>query len=360
MEFRSLKISELKSFIENNDHLKDEVIPITPLRAYSQIKNPKASPDDVALTIAQTDNGKIVGYIGALPDEVNNQRCAWNSCWWVKEGAPAEVSMKLFFTFLSNWDKKVLFSEMTPHTASIIKQMGFCTHSDSIGFRGYSRFTLAEILPQKKKSLGTLRPIFVVADWGLNFLLNLTHLFIRDSKGNFQTEIIEQLTNDDDDFIGKHNKSNASKRYAQEHNWISELSWLTNDEDKEKTYKSRYYFSFFTKRFMAYWVRFFVEGELVALVNCTMRDNHLRLPYVYCNQGFERDLASYFYALVKKDSTLSTITTFHQGLSKELRNKRFLFKTNLPKYSAISNDLLTDVDSQDLEYQMGDGDCVFT
>ncbi|MDB4334786.1 hypothetical protein OAA06_00350 [bacterium] len=361
MELKHLKISELEEFVQSNEFLKGDLIPISPVRALSQIKNPKAKSDDVVLTIAYDKNLSILGYIGALPDKIENVRCAWNSCWWVKNGAPAEVSMKLLFSFISNWDKKILLSEMTPLTNSIIEKLGFCKHKTTTGFRGYTRFTLATVLPRKKPRLSKQKFALILTDSLLNVLVSTVNIFRCKSsvKGVDIKEI--ELTEEYDSFILKHSTNLVTKRKSIDFNWIQQNSWLVHDTDKNPLVSKKYFFSYAVNRHKSQWVSFTEKEELKALVYYAIKDNELKLPYVFCEESSETFIGDYFYSMLLKNNSLATITTFHPKLSAYLKNnKRFIFRTLLPKYSAISNELLNETKLIEPKFQMGDGDCVFT
>lgn len=363
VELKQYTLSELGAFISSGDYLNDPVVPITPQRVYSQQKNPKATGSDVVLTIAYSANGHILGYIGALPDVVDGVRCAWNSCWWVKQGSSADVSMKLFVAFLKNWESKVLFSEMTPLTASIIQRLGFCSHKAVIGFKGYYRFSLAEVLPRKKSVFKNIKGMLATVDALLNVLLRFRN-FISHKKVYTSEIIIEEtyvLSSVDEEFIQTLNINQPTKRRADDFNWIGQNSWLIARHKANKQISKGYYFSYAVSRFETYWVRFIKNGSLVALVNFTLKNSELKLPYVFCLPEAENTVIEYAFGMLRRDRALATITVFHQGIAGKLnKRKGFLFKTSLPKYSAISNELLQQTNLSIFEFQMGDGDCVFT
>jgi hypothetical protein len=360
LEFTNYTLADLTRFVESGEYLNDEVVPITPLRVISQQKNPKARPDDVVLTIAFSTDRKILGYIGALPDSVGDERAAWNSCWWVEQGAPAQVSMKLFFLFVTNWNNKVLFSEMTPHTFAIVEKLKFCKLIVTKGFKGYYRFSMADVLIRKKPVLSKIKGALKVADNVLNAGIAVRDYF---ALNRFKTVLFIEKTflldESDMQLISKYNQHQPAKRDFVDFKWISECPWLTTSDSNG--IENRYYFSCKVNRFYTSWVRFLREGELVALVYYTIRDHALKIPYLFCDHELVPDIAHYFIQLIRNDKSISTITTFHRGLSDFYSKKRnFVYQSYLPKYSAISNSLLADLPFDELEFQMGDGDCVFT
>lgn len=360
MQFRNYTLAQLAEYLNSKEFTNGKTIAITPLRAASQIKNPKASASDIVLSIAYDQNDEIIGYIGALPDMISNTKCAWNSCWWVKPGTPAQISMKLLFTFIDNWKQKVLFSEMTPHTSKIIEKLGFCENITTYGFRGYFRFPMAEILPQKKPFLKPFIPLFTLADRILNFGLNLRDILIN-SKCCLRIEKANLLTNADDLFISKFNEHSPSKRNSTDFNWIIQNPWLIEPKIAQPEFIKRYYFSYQTRRFETAWVRFFDKQKQVGLVAYSIRDNSLKLPYVFCEKAYAKEICIYFLKMLKTDKKITSLTTFHEALSEAFKKHHsFIYKIAIPKYSAISKQLLYECKIDAPIFQMGDGDAIFT
>ena len=362
MELKHYTLAKLEELIRSGNYLNDEVVPITPLRVYSQQKNPKAKLDDVVLTIAYAAEGQILGYIGALPEVVEGVRCAWNSCWWVKPGAPAEVSMKLFAAFVSTWDRNVLFSEMTPLTSSIIQRLGFCRHETLTGFKGYYRFAMAEVFPRKKVFFKRAKGSLMMADYLLNQLLNCRSVFFK--RKNFegiQIDVTPNLNDSDNAFIQQFNRKQPAKRLSGDFNWIGENPWVVEQNKADGQVRKGYYFSYAVNRFCSEWVRFKQGGKLLALVNFTIKNDELKLPYVYGSESNARLITDYCMHLLQTDRKLAAITVFDKHVVSILnKQKGFVFKTSLPKYSAISKGLLEKAGLAGFELQMGDGDCVFT
>lgn len=360
MHFKNYTLAQLAEYINSSEFNNGRTIAITPLRAKSQIKNPKASVSNIVLSIAFDENNEIIGYIGALPHMVDGIKCAWNSCWWVKPGTPAQISMKLLFMFIDNWKQKVLFSEMTPHTSKIIEKLGFCKNVTTFGFRGYFRFPLAEVLPQKKPILENITPLLRLTDRALNFCLNLRDITIRD-KCTLSIEKIDSLNNADDLFISKFDKHSPGKRKSDDFNWISKNPWLIKPENAQPGISNRYYFSYQTQRFETAWVRFFDKHKQVGLVAYSIRNNSLKLPYVFCDKKYAKEISNYFLTLLKTDKKITSLTTFHNTLTEAFKKQHcFLYKITIPKYSAISKQLLSECKIDSPFFQMGDGDAIFT
>jgi hypothetical protein len=362
VEIKNYTITELEEWIEGDQYLRSDVMPISPVRVYSQKKNPHLHADDVVLTVARDENNAIAGYIGALPFTLNGEKCAWNSCWWVRKGAPAGVSMKLLFTFIQNWDRKVLFSEMTPHTVEIIEKLRLCNHKTTIGFRGYSRFVLSEVLPRKKKYLQHIKLLFKAIDFTANVFVQLLNAFKSDEDlRGYTFNTVDKLDKTDAGFIKLFNDKWTAPRTVEDFNWIAANQWVIPVKEAHPEIMKRYYFSYAVERFEQKWIRVFNKKKQVGIFNASIRDNHLKIQYVYASDEAIGSIGNWVANLLRQDKTLCCVTTFHEALSAYLSKKnQFIFSTDLPKYSAISNELASDSDVSVLAFQMGDGDVIFT
>lgn len=362
MEIKNYTIAELEEWIESDQYLNSDVVPITPVRVYSQKRNPHLHADDVVLTIARDENHAISGYIGALPFTLNNVKCAWNSCWWVRKGAPAGVSMKLLFTFIQNWNRKVLFSEMTPHTVEIIEKLRLCNHKTTVGFRGYSRFVLSEVLPRKQKFLRHVRLLLKAVDATANVFVQLLNAIRSDEDlRGYTFNTVEKLGKTDAGFIKLFDGEWTAPRTVEDFNWIAANPWVIPIKEAHPEIMERYYFSYAVERFEQKWIQVYKKKKLVGLFNASIRDNHLKIQYVYASGEAIGAIGNWAVNRIRKDKALCCVTTFHQGLGEYLRKTgHFIFTTDLPKYSAISSELATDAGVSALAFQMGDGDVIFT
>ena len=230
MEIRNIKLSELQAFVDSDLVKKSSAVPITDLRVISQLNNPDAQPEDIVLSVAW-GNKTLLGYIGALPTNLRSVHCAWNSCWWISSLAPQGLSMQLMYQFVSNWDKKVLFSEMTPHTSEIIKLMDFCKHETIWGIRCFYRFRLQHYLLRKYKNLTVLSPFLKMGDRIFNLGLDL----IRKNKHLIHENVqVSKLQYPDEEglrFIRK-NAGITDRDNSSVFKWISIYPWITTNKSE--------------------------------------------------------------------------------------------------------------------------------
>jgi len=361
---RKIRLDELVQFAHEAETSSDVVLPITLPRAVSQAMNPNGLPLDVVLIVAYNENGLIEGYAGALPDKMGETRCAWNSGWWVKPGAPSTISFKLLYELLSEWDQKLLFSELTPTTSVLIEKLGFCKLHNIKGFRGYIRLCLADLLPRKKPCLTRYAGLLKYADCLGNFLINMRFFFMGKAKTDGPPIGITQLeypTVEDEDFLKKMDPVNPVHRSSADFRWIAGYPWVVSPNMARDGIAGRYYFSYSVARFETGWVRFTLEGQTLGLVAFTIRDQHLKLNYVFIDPGIAEFVGRYFYSVLKSDRSLCYITTFNQSLATYFASgRKFIFITRLPKMTAQSKKLSDETKSNEFVFQMGDGDCIFT
>ena len=91
-------------------------VPISRHRAWSHIRNPRVSENDVILVLAMV-NGKMAGYLGVLADHIflNNQKekAGWLSCMWVDPEVRGQgIAKQLLNRVLERWDNRILVTEL--------------------------------------------------------------------------------------------------------------------------------------------------------------------------------------------------------------------------------------------------------
>ena len=118
-----LSVQELEAFVDTAMYKQMPVLPITPQRARSQARNPRAHPDDLALTLVYLGD-ELVGYAGTLPDELwtssEKLRAAWLSCLWVAPKMRGRgIAQQLVAAVAERWNGQILLAEFAPHTRSM-------------------------------------------------------------------------------------------------------------------------------------------------------------------------------------------------------------------------------------------------
>ncbi len=362
MRFEEFTLSKLVPYTLSDRYEQSAVIPITCHRATSQAKNPRANPEDIVLIVVYNDQDEIIGYIGALPDWIRgdmHKKMAWNSCWWVDPVNGREVAMPLFYRFIDRWNRKVMFAELTPQSFRIISRMGFFESRVIMGCRGYLRLPLSEILPAKKNIFRSFRWLLYAVDTVFNFFWEIrlkiwTSMNDKDMKWQFAGSIDDDITRLADQL----SQNELLKRGGKELTWIRDYPWVV--EGRPDTFAKRYYFTSHARHFLHQWVKIKSGDVLRAFLIVTLRDGHLKVPYLYYTPGSLPGILNFIlhYMIINK---VLYISIYRNDLADCIMESRtpMLYKKRIPRYTAISKDL-SDSLPENYFLQDGDGDYVFT
>jgi len=343
----------------------DELInvPINKHRAISQINNPRADKDDVLL-VAQFDENRTVGYLGILPDYIfigeNKEKVGWLTCFWVDDKYKSHnIAANLFLRSMRAYNKKIFITNIVPWLEPVYQKTKlFFPTKYKIGFRGYLRFNLSEILSSKNTFFKKITPLLKVCDFLLNSVADLRLLFyLKDILKEVRYDYVVSLDEIPDDFIKIHNTKSWNKREKKELNWIIQNPWLIEGIEKDKR-TSRYYFSYLNRQFFTQIIKFSNNSNnLVGLIIINIRNNNLTVPYIFCNKD-NYNLVAKFIVYTMINLKLNMFTTFHEDFSVYFNqiNVPFLFKKSIKKPYFISK-MFEDV--KNLNFQDGDGDCAF-
>lgn len=363
MEIKSYTIGTILEFVNSELFTKLKVIPVSRQRALSYAHHPRATVDDKILFVA-FENDEIAGYVGALPDKIVDRgewkRVSWLSCFWVDPRFRGkDLSKQLFERIMQEWENSILITNMHPATHRIYERTGFY-HPLAIksGIRGYMRFCLAEILPPKKIIFKRIKPFLQLSDFIFNVGNSIRLAFYQGYKPDpsVHYEYVEEISEDTVKLIDHCNQSYLAKRGKQDLEWIEKYPWILEQEQDADS--GRYFFSSVSKRFFYQKVEFRDEtGAVTAFLMVTVRNNNLTVPYVFLKEGMEPVLVKFLFNTML-DYQLNILTVFHPALSEEIRKSKspFLFKKKILRPYFIPKTL----DLPGLEFQDGDGDCVFT
>ena len=361
MEIRSLSIKELKVYISSDAFNLLEVAPITPERVISQAENPHSAPDDPALWIAESDDGRVIGFAGSLPSgEVhNNRRMGWNSCWWVDPDRGREFALPLLYKFLSYWDQHVAFADMTLHTYSIINQLGFCYTREELLIQDYVRLSGKRIL-QKTGILGRVAyPAIKVVVLLVNSIQYLRMSFAVKLDEQLKMEIREHIDDEIYTFIRKHQGADFLQRSMDDYRWIEGNPWLVKHSEDTRELNGKYPFSYQVSEFKWEWLISWRDGSITSVMLTSMRDGDLKVLYYFGDQP--EDAMKVLKNLIYKDSGIRSVLFAHPKMLVHNSAMRavWLHSRSRTRYVGVSKEILKSF-PEDMIIQLGDGDSVFT
>jgi hypothetical protein len=369
MIIKEFNTHDLEVFIDNVGFSNSDIIPITTLRALSQIQNPRSNINDVLLLVAYDDNA-IAGYIGILPDKmfIDNKeiKIGWISCWWTDVIKGKTIALELFYKAMELWSHNILITDMIPKTKYIMdKTEEFFYPQTTVGLRCFIKFNLATILSGKSKFFKSmvipLRLIDLTGNSINNIRLNLLKASYkrRMKKLNINIEYIENIDNEINNYIINHQQNELICRGKAELEWIKNFPWIA-DSEQSKHESEKYYFSSYCKYFKNGFIKICRDHELIGFMMTSIRDRHFKIPYLYFEKGNIQFISlAIYYISISGDCTIFTTFNLHLTEYIKYNTSPYFYKRKLFKDLAVSTKY-RNLNFDNIILQDGDGDCAFT
>lgn len=374
MNIKIIRHKDLLEFIESGDYHKSTNLPISYIRGLSQVKNPRALPDDLVIVMV-FDQEELQGYLGVLPDnlyfendkgEIKAEHAGWLSCIWVNpEMRGKGIASLLIDTVFKAWDYRILATEFTPIAKGLYDKSGqFEDLAKPEGIRAYMRLNLSYLLPAKNPQKWTKFKFFLqVIDAFANAFLNIRRSFFRKKKVKFtiQTEF-----DDDVRIFIEQNRSNNElvKRSIEDLDWILKNPWLRSNSVADALSK-RYHFSSVANYFAFKIMKVYnAEEQLMVVLMLSIRDENLKIPYIYsCSESESAFLVADAVEQFMIAEKLSMLTIFQTELAAAIKKKcsSFFVIRKMKRHYIISRKFeIGKKHSNQLTIQDGDADAAFT
>lgn len=341
------------------------VVPISTHRAVSHVHNPRVEANDVIMIIAW-EGEEMIGYLGVLADKIYNEKgegfkCGWLSCMWVNPLVRGKgIAKQLLQTAFTTWNNHILVTEFTPEAKGLYaRSANFNDLRINTGLRCYLRFNLHEVLPKKGGYYAKLKLPLQAADAIANVPVALK-LAMQSScaQGSERWAEVPNINAALNTFIHNRQTTSFEHRDADELNWIKNEPWIKEGEPTDES--KRYHFSSVDARFKNLFYKLEEGGTIKGFVHITIRNNHLKVPYLYCDNV--ADVMPLLYKLML-DYKLNMLTVFHADVVQYLQanNNTFLYLRPVKRHYMISKKLDANFgDKSILHIQDGDADCAFT
>jgi hypothetical protein len=369
MYIREYNIDELAGFIRTDAFKESDIIPITTIRAVSQINNPRAGKNDKILFVAFEENA-VAGYIGILPDKmyIENKeiKIGWISCWWTDADKGKSVALELFYKAMEFWPDNIMITDMIPKTKFIIDRTGefFCPKQFS-GLRCFLRFNSSTLLPQKSKFFKKTGFLLSMIDFLFNIIndirLNYIKIFLdrQLKKTGIRLDYVENIDHEADEFIKNHRENELFCRGREELTWIKSYPWISDSVTSEAEGK-KYFFSSYSKLFETRFLKIYRNNEMVGFMMTSRRGADLKIPFQYFDKNNISLIIKVIFSILIINKN-SVFTTFNPHMIEYIKtcSTPFYYKRKLV------NDLAASVNFRNLNFknihlQDGDGDCAFT
>ena len=361
MQITEIKIGGLLDFIKSEQFKLFNPKPITVLRAISQFNNPDAKADDTALIIAH-DNSEVIGFAGFLPRNTNesNLHVCSNTCWWVNPQKGRSVALPLLFSGMKKYDMRMYLTDSTSHSKSILEKTGLFNFSEPHeGIRGIMRFYFADLITKKYGKLKIVNFLFVFIDFVLNFLWSPVRYYYKKKYSKYKLEFkpVTKIDSETEKFIKAHSKKEFINKSSAVLEWMKEYPWVVESKEKEPY---EYPFSHLVEKYKLDYFELKKSGELKAFVAISVRDNLVKIPFIYFEDKVLKEVLSTVFWYILKNK-YDSIIVFHPAIISFFKNNKlpFIYKKNEFKRAGTTNILNINIAEKPI-FQDGDGDVVFT
>lgn len=364
VEIVRLDAAGLRQYISSEEFERAPVIAISKHRAFSQLNNPRARPEDILLLLARSDN-RLVGYLGVLPDTICTSeggriRCGWMSCLWVDPGQRGKkIAQKLINECFEAWDNNILLTEFTAAAGSLYHKTGLFEPLTTLtGRRWYIRSDLKRILTPKKEVFRRLSGVLGMVDRTANLIIDIIRP-LRPAKSSLSFRYVTHVPEEAMDMIRQSSAGKLFGRQSEELNWILSYPWVLTNQWLDQA-ASRYHFTSFEKKFECRAILASDKDKPLTFLMYTCRNGHLRIPYLYFTDEGQALLTIRQLISQVKANTLTVYNTdiirllIKNGLyyapSREITRTYLISRHLHQKAGDVSVYSISD----------GDGDCAFT
>lgn len=367
MKIEYYTLADLAERLRSDNFWHGDVVPITKHRALSHIRNPRSSPEDVALLVAY-DESKVIGYIGVLPDFVflngATQKIGWLTAWWVDSRPKyAGIGFALMAKASQLYRGEVGASGFSDDAKKVYEaSKQFVTIAESVRIRAFLRSSMRELLPRKAPILNKAKGILAIFDYSINTFCNFRLQFWRWRFGigkTLRVEYIAEVDSQTANFIAQFQGHEICRRSASEMNWIAQHPWVLAAPIAKKG-ESAFYFSATARESICLMIKVFsADNIMIGFVMLRLIDGKLTIPFCYmpkqyANQMF-RVIGEHAVAL-----RAHTLTICRAELRESLTQLKFpcIARTKESR-SWILGSVYGANFRGEFEMQDGDGDCAF-
>ena len=315
MTLLPLTTEALLAFVRSPAYAALGAVPISPLRAQAQARNPRARPDDPLLFIAVDDDEQLLGYLGTLPGDAAERHLAWLSCIWTSPAARGRgVAKALVRAAYDAYDGYLLLTEFTGPARRLYDRMGlFLPLREQPGIRLYFRAASAELLPPRHRFFARIEPLLRGVDRLANVLFTLRPALraYRHPPAGWteETHFTPELT----DWIAARQREELFPRNAADLAWIRDYPWVFTGPDPARI-APRYAFTARADRYEAPLLSLRDDrGRLRAVVLLRRTNQALKLIAAYFDPPETRAVADLlFHCCIRH--RLAYLTVYDQRL----------------------------------------------
>lgn len=367
IDYQKYNAAQLQKLIGSEQFRKFKHVPISTIRAQSQLVNPRLNKDINLLYVAYL-NDEVVGYQLVFCDTIyidnKPELMGWLSCIWVDGGQRGMgIGKTLFELTIADWGDRLLFADPVPAS-----QMLYCSKglfADAIKLQGtrlYMRWNMAYLLPNKKTALGAVKPLLKLSDGLLNVVQDTRREHFEKAL-QITYNVVPEVNDRTSEFINSFQREELFRRGQADLNWVVNKPWLHSGEETEEDKK--YYFSSYARQLKVQHIVIHQPGErdaVIAYLMLFVRDGHMKLPYVYFKAEHTELVAKVVMKLILENK-VDMFTTFHPQLSKYFaaNRKPAIFAKAIERSYFVAKPFAPHFRTGDgRNFADGDGDQAFT
>jgi GNAT superfamily N-acetyltransferase len=362
MKVEKYNASRLEEFIKSASFRSMPIIPISPQRAISWLKNPRMEANDILMYLL-FDGDDLAAYRCILPDRHADIRFGWLSGNWVDPRRRRQgLASQLFDEAFKDWGHQLMYTNYAPESKAVYDKTGrFALYREQEGVRYYSRAVSATLLGQRNAGYRAARPLLSLADGIINAWhdLRISTLKKKIKPVFLHAEPVPTADPASLDLMESNKRLGFGLRDLDAFNWITNYPWVIEGKNQDE----RYFFSWIVSRYQNTCLKIWDnEGNLAGFLMLSVVGEKMTLPYVCLKEEAGRAAANILdhYLFSEK---ISYITTYNPEVMSLLENSRvpLLGKRRMYRKIFATHELGRQLpDGDKLFFQDGDGDVVFT
>ena len=360
MDLKSYTLEELKPYLYTLYSKPESLLPVSPLRLQSYLKNPRANLSDPVL-FEMREKGEVIAYRTLLPDSFydikeNTQRFAWLSGNWVRPDMRRRgISTHLLEMAEKQWEGRLMYTNYAPESKALYDHTGrFKVIANREGKRFYLRSAAEDLLG---KRLGS-RKLLGAADRMINQLREG-----RLESFNFSQEcpcgveplksFVAQLSA----LVSKLQQDALFRRDREIFEWALEYPWVT----EQACDPLNFHFSYRANRFENSIYHFTQsDGDYEGILWLLMHNNVLSVPYLFAgsNALLTCMAETIVRTMIASGCTHTTIRN-PELIEKLLAYKRIFLSVRKMPQLIFAHEKLTGLIPDNPVIHDGDGDVMF-
>jgi len=361
MDLKSYTLEELKPYLYTLYSNPESLVPISPLRLQSYLKNPRASLSDPVL-FEMRQEGEVVAYRTLLPDffydrKGNSQRFAWLSGNWVKPDLRRRgISTRLLEMAEEQWEGKLMYTNYAPDSKALYDRTGhFRMIANREGKRIYLRSASRELLSNRLGSSALLRSTDLLINRLREWRIEKYH-FPRECpcEVNQISDFITQLS----ELVKRLQQDSLFRRDREIFEWALEYPWVT----EQACDPLNYHFSYRANRFENLLFQYtHPDGDLRGVLWLIIHNNVLSAPYLFAgDKALHGCMAETIVRTMIAYGCTHTTIRNPELLEKLMAHKKIFLSIRKMPQLIFAHEKLIDMIPDNPLIHDGDGDVMFT